>query len=46
MTRERPALYEMLDDRFRTGRCMNGDDDLEVLHTSCRWAEGPIYLPA
>ncbi|MFE2477515.1 SMP-30/gluconolactonase/LRE family protein [Streptomyces sp. NPDC059389] len=46
MTSQRPGLYEMLDDRFRTGRCMNGDDALEVLHTGCRWAEGPIYLPA
>lgn len=46
MTSERPPLYEMLDDRFRTGRCMVGDDSLEVLYTGCRWAEGPIYLPA
>ncbi|WP_030950220.1 SMP-30/gluconolactonase/LRE family protein [Streptomyces sp. NRRL S-646] len=46
MTSERPALYEMLDDRFRTGRCMNGDGGLEVLYTGCRWAEGPIYLPS
>ncbi|MBH5338804.1 SMP-30/gluconolactonase/LRE family protein [Streptomyces pactum] len=46
MASERPALYEMLDDRFRTGRCMNGDDGLEVLYTGCRWAEGPVYLPA
>lgn len=46
MSRERPALYEAFDDRFRTGRCMNGDDELEVLYTGCRWAEGPIYLPA
>jgi gluconolactonase len=46
MTSERPPLYEMLDDRFRAGRCMIGDDDLEILHTGSRWAEGPIYLPA
>ncbi|MGW8726183.1 SMP-30/gluconolactonase/LRE family protein [Streptomyces sp. NPDC055808] len=46
MTSERPALYDMLDERFRTGRCMNGDANLEVLYTGCRWAEGPIYLPA
>ncbi|WP_448322188.1 SMP-30/gluconolactonase/LRE family protein [Streptomyces sp. CO7] len=46
MTSERPALYEMFDDRFRTGRCMNGDADLEVLYTGCRWAEGPVHLPA
>ncbi|WP_405656494.1 SMP-30/gluconolactonase/LRE family protein [Streptomyces sp. RK9] len=46
MSSERPALYEMFDDRFRTGRCMNGDDGLEVLYTGCRWAEGPLYVPA
>ncbi|MFD7711961.1 SMP-30/gluconolactonase/LRE family protein [Streptomyces sp. NPDC059785] len=46
MTGERPALYEMFDDRFRTGRCMSGDAGLEVLYTGCRWAEGPVYLPA
>ncbi|AKZ60060.1 putative gluconolactonase [Streptomyces ambofaciens ATCC 23877] len=38
--------YEILDDRFRTGRCANGDNRLEVLHDDCRWAEGPLYLPA
>ncbi|MBQ1095319.1 SMP-30/gluconolactonase/LRE family protein [Streptomyces sp. b94] len=38
--------YEILDDRFRTGRCANGDSRLEVLHDGCRWAEGPLYLPA
>ncbi|WP_415947982.1 SMP-30/gluconolactonase/LRE family protein [Streptomyces sp. KLOTTS4A1] len=46
MSSERPALYEMFDERFRTGRCMNGDRDPEVLHTGSRWAEGPLYLPA
>ncbi|MFF0395665.1 SMP-30/gluconolactonase/LRE family protein [Streptomyces sp. NPDC005248] len=40
------GLYEILDDRFRTERCANGDSRLEVLHTGCRWAEGPLYLPA
>ncbi|MFE9779404.1 SMP-30/gluconolactonase/LRE family protein [Streptomyces sp. NPDC005775] len=25
---------------------MNGDDGLEVLYTGCRWAEGPVYVPA
>ncbi|THA27696.1 SMP-30/gluconolactonase/LRE family protein [Streptomyces sp. RKND-216] len=25
---------------------MVGDDELEVLHTGSRWAEGPLYLPA
>ncbi|MGW3818320.1 SMP-30/gluconolactonase/LRE family protein [Streptomyces sp. NPDC005046] len=38
--------YEILDDRFRTGRCANGDSRLEVLYDDCRWAEGPLYLPA
>ncbi|GAA1901608.1 SMP-30/gluconolactonase/LRE family protein [Streptomyces durmitorensis] len=41
-----PTSYEVLDDRFRTGRCANGDAKLEVLHDDCRWAEGPLYLPA
>ncbi|MEU2632889.1 SMP-30/gluconolactonase/LRE family protein, partial [Kitasatospora sp. NPDC007106] len=40
------GLYEILDDRFRTGRCANGDVRLEKLHGDCRWAEGPVYLPA
>ncbi|PWI15501.1 gluconolactonase [Streptomyces sp. Act143] len=40
------GLYEILDDRFRTGRCTLGDSRLEVLHDGCRWAEGPLYLPA
>ncbi|MFI8766946.1 SMP-30/gluconolactonase/LRE family protein [Streptomyces sp. NPDC053792] len=46
MSGERPELYEKFDERFLTGRCMFGDDALEVLYTGCRWAEGPIYLPA
>ncbi|MER5215182.1 SMP-30/gluconolactonase/LRE family protein [Streptomyces sp. NPDC002838] len=37
-------LYEVLDERFR--RCANGDARLERLHADCRWAEGPLYLPA
>ncbi|MFE1951327.1 MULTISPECIES: SMP-30/gluconolactonase/LRE family protein [Streptomyces] len=41
-----PVSYEILDERFRTGRCANGDDFLQVLHTGSRWAEGPVYLPA
>ncbi|MFD4478429.1 SMP-30/gluconolactonase/LRE family protein [Streptomyces sp. NPDC058471] len=41
-----PTSYEILDDRFRTGRCANGDAKLEVLYDDCRWAEGPLYLPA
>lgn len=40
------SLYEILDERFRSGRCTSGDEKLEVLHDDCRWAEGPVYLPA
>ncbi|MEV7417447.1 SMP-30/gluconolactonase/LRE family protein [Streptomyces sp. NPDC089919] len=40
------SLYEILDERFRTGRCANGDMRLERLHDDNRWAEGPLYLPA
>jgi gluconolactonase len=40
------GLYEILDERFRTGRCTNGDARLERLYGECRWAEGPLYLPA
>jgi gluconolactonase len=39
-------VYEILDERFRTGRCAFGDDTLTTLHTGSRWAEGPVYLPA
>jgi gluconolactonase len=46
MASERPALYEILDERFRVGRGFIGDAVLEVLYTGSRWAEGPIYLPA
>ncbi|MDV9188728.1 SMP-30/gluconolactonase/LRE family protein [Streptomyces sp. SR27] len=38
--------YVILDERFRTGRCAFGDARLERLHAGCRWAEGPLYLPA
>jgi gluconolactonase len=38
------GIYEVLDERFRP--CANGDGQLEVLYDRCRWAEGPIYLPA
>ncbi|MFE3635939.1 SMP-30/gluconolactonase/LRE family protein [Streptomyces sp. NPDC059168] len=46
MPDERPQLYEILDDRFRTGKCAVGDSKLEILHEGCRWAEGPLYVPA
>ncbi|WP_171163847.1 SMP-30/gluconolactonase/LRE family protein [Streptomyces sp. I05A-00742] len=40
------GVYEILDERFRTGGCVNGDARLETLYGDCRWAEGPLYLPA
>ncbi|MGD1218423.1 SMP-30/gluconolactonase/LRE family protein [Streptomyces krungchingensis] len=40
------SVYEILDERFFTGRCAFGDDRLETLYDGCRWAEGPVYLPA
>lgn len=40
------GIYETLDDRFRTGRCTLGDARLERLYDDCRWAEGPLYVPA
>jgi gluconolactonase len=40
------GVYEVLDERFRTGRCTKGDMRLEQLYGECRWAEGPLYLPA
>ncbi|QEU96978.1 SMP-30/gluconolactonase/LRE family protein [Streptomyces kanamyceticus] len=45
-TNDGTSIYEILDERFRTGRCANGDDRLEKLYGGCRWAEGPLYLPA
>ncbi len=41
-----PPLYEILDDRFRARKCHVGDSYLETLYTGCRWAEGPLYVPA
>jgi gluconolactonase len=38
------GLYEILDERFRP--CVIGDKRLERLYGDCRWAEGPLYLPA
>jgi gluconolactonase len=37
-------IYEVLDERFRA--CTSGDQQLEVLFHRCRWAEGPVYVPA
>ncbi|MFJ2770860.1 SMP-30/gluconolactonase/LRE family protein [Streptomyces sp. NPDC087300] len=45
-TTDNTSVYEILDERFRTGRCANGDNRLETLYDGCRWAEGPLYLPA
>ncbi|MGP4111568.1 SMP-30/gluconolactonase/LRE family protein [Streptomyces sp. 4N509B] len=39
-------IYEVLDERFTTGLCDKGDRQLEVLYEGCRWAEGPLYVPA
>ncbi len=38
-----PTQFEVLDDRFRAVR---GDPVVERLYTGCRWAEGPVYVPA
>ncbi|GAA3510595.1 SMP-30/gluconolactonase/LRE family protein [Actinocatenispora rupis] len=35
--------FEVLDERFR--RC-GGDQWIQVLHTGCRWVEGPTWFPA
>ena len=43
MTESIPTAFEVLDDRFRTVR---GDPVVERLFTGCRWAEGPVYVPA
>ncbi|WP_049577610.1 SMP-30/gluconolactonase/LRE family protein [Streptomyces sp. SBT349] len=40
------GVYEVLDERFTTGRCHLGDDRLETLAGGCRWVEGPLYVPA
>jgi gluconolactonase len=46
MPGEQPQTYETLDERFRTGRCQAGDSTLETLFEGCRWAEGPVHVPA
>ncbi|HTT51858.1 MAG TPA: SMP-30/gluconolactonase/LRE family protein [Streptosporangiaceae bacterium] len=43
MTGTVPACFEQFDERFRDCR---GDRRMEVLHTGCRWTEGPAYFPA
>jgi gluconolactonase len=37
-------IYEALDERFVP--CTHGDGRLERLYDGCRWAEGPVYVPA
>src|SRR5690349_750854 len=37
------AEFLVLDERFHR---VGGDAFLEVLHTGCRWTEGPAYFPA
>jgi len=36
--------FEILDERFQT--CVKTSARLETLFEGCRWAEGPVYLPA
>jgi gluconolactonase len=35
--------FEVLDERFQR---TDGDQWIQVLHTGCRWTEGPAYFPA
>jgi len=44
MAAPQDGTYEVLDDRFRP--CANGDVRVERLYEGCRWAEGPVYVPA
>jgi gluconolactonase len=37
------ATFEVMDDRFKVCR---GDSRIERLYDGCRWAEGPVYVPA
>src|SRR5262245_60289498 len=43
MTDKIDAEFEVLDERFRG---VGGDAHLGVLHTGCRWTEGPAYFAA
>ncbi|MEP7202944.1 MAG: SMP-30/gluconolactonase/LRE family protein [Ilumatobacteraceae bacterium] len=38
-----PARFELIDERFAVCR---GDSRIERLFDGCRWAEGPVYVPA
>ena len=42
--RDMAGIYEVLDPRFASSA--SGDQQLEVLYDGCRWAEGPVYVPA
>ena len=37
------ATFEVIDERFAACR---GDSRIERLYDGCRWAEGPVYVPA
>lgn len=37
-----PAEWQTLDERFKIA----GDERIEKLFGGCRWAEGPVYVPA
>src|SRR5213594_2377058 len=39
-----PETFELLDERF--ARCIKRNARIEKLAEGCRWAEGPVYLPA
>jgi gluconolactonase len=43
MTEHVRAEYEIIDDEFKA--CA-GDARIERLYGDCRWAEGPVYVPA
>jgi gluconolactonase len=38
-----PAEFEVLDERFAD---VGGDERIERIYHGCRWAEGPVYIPA
>ncbi|WEJ57094.1 SMP-30/gluconolactonase/LRE family protein [Devosia sp. FJ2-5-3] len=36
------GIYEIIDERFRT--LFNSSAALDLIHTGCRWAEGPVWF--
>lgn len=36
------SVYEIIDDRFRA--LFNSSAALDLIHTGCRWAEGPVWF--